>query len=375
MYSTAISRLNHDQKPRRQGAAGFLAMVTLAAASAFGGEESARAPISLPTDLVTAIDPGPPKTVDQLRLLQEQVRRVVVAARPVTVAVELDDSVGSGVIVSGEGLVLTAGHVCVEPNRELTIRFPDGRQVVGRSLGVNHPLDSGLAQITEEPTNADGEPLKAWPHVPLAKEKATVGDWVIGLGQPNGFVSGRSPPVRLGRVLSIDKEAINTDVTLVGGDSGGPLLNLQAEVVGIHSKIGEQITSNYHVPVDLYRANWERLTSGRMTGVPDGEDPDDWRPMLGLAVRVVGNKLVVSQVFPGQAAEGAGVRVGDVLKSLAGEPLVAAPQAVERAVQRLEPFERVRLLVRRNGTDAELELWLGRGSVDFPGTLSAREGR
>lgn len=338
-------------------------------------DDQARGPIELPASLADAMSQGPPKTVEQLRDLQNQVRRVVDAALPVTVAVELDNSVGSGVIVSGDGLVLTAGHVSVEPNREVVVRFPDGRRVKGRSLGVNHDLDSGLVRISDAPSTSDGESLDAWPHVPVSDRKLELGEWVVGLGQPNGFVPGRAPPVRLGRLLSIEGKALNTDVTLVGGDSGGPLLNLRAEVVGIHSKIGEQITSNYHVPVAAYSDEWERLIDGRMTGVPEGEDPSDWRPMVGVAFREVGGELVVTQVFPGRAAEEAGVETGDVLLALAGREVGADQASLMSAIMRLEPFERTKLTVRRGKEELALDLWLGRGPANFPGTLGSGEGR
>ena len=329
-------------------------------------------PLDVPAPLAEALDAGPPKTVDQLRLLQGQVRRVVEAARPVTVAVEMNDSVGSGVIISAEGLVLTAGHVCVEPNRKVWVRFPDNSRVRGLSLGVNHRLDSGLVRITDDPptpeTPAEGEAAEqpAWPFVPLAEGGVSPGEWVVGLGQPNGFVEGRAPPVRLGRVLYTRDEAINTDVTLVGGDSGGPLLNLRGEVIGIHSKIGEEITSNYHVPVAAYRRGWDRLLSGRMIGLPDGEEPEDWRPQVGLAALERDGRVVVTQVFANQPAEEAGVQVGDVLVRLDETPIDSL-RGLQRQVRRLEAFDRTPLVVRRGDLEVELEVWLGRRPVEFPG--------
>lgn len=342
-------------------AAGVLALTPAPPAPAAG-------PLDVSAELKAVLREETPADVPALRLLQEQVRRVVGAARPATVAVELDDSVGSGVVVTPEGLVLTAGHVCVEPNRALTLRFADGRRVRGRSLGVNHRIDSGLIRITEEPPGAEGE-AGEWPFVPVATAPTRPGDWVVGLGQPNGFVEGRDPPVRLGRVLFVERDALNTDATLVGGDSGGPLLNLRGEVVGIHSKIGEQITSNYHVPASAYRRDWVRLERGRMIGVPDGEDPDDWRPHAGLALRDAEGGPVVTQVFPERPAAESGVQPGDVVERLANAEVSSVAEA-DRLLRRLDPYERVPLLVRRGAVTVELELWLGRVSIDFPGTLS-----
>lgn len=331
-------------------------------------------PLDLSSELSEALQPGPPKTAAHLRLLQRQVRRVVAAGRPVTVAVEMNDSVGSGVIISPDGLVLTAGHVCVEPNRQVWVRFPDNTRVKARSLGVNHRLDSGMVQITAEPPETDGDGPGEWPFVPLAEGELRPGEWVVGLGQPNGFVAGRAPPVRLGRVLYAKEDTINTDATLVGGDSGGPLLNLRGEVVGIHSKIGEAITSNFHVPVSAYRREWERLLAGRLTGIPDGDDPKDWRPQLGVSFRQVGDDVIVTQVFPGKAAAEAGVGLGDVLISIDGDK-IGGVDDVGRVVRRQSPYERIDVVVRRGTVTVELEVWLGRVSSEFPGSMLAQEGR
>ncbi|QDV75669.1 S1C family serine protease [Botrimarina mediterranea] len=399
MYSNLLAR------GRVAGARGGLLAVILPWMLAFGGvigaaepvatkpplaktvaskaaAEPLSAPLAIPTELAESLRPGPPKTVKQLRMLQDQVRRVVALGRPVTVAIEMNDSVGSGVIISADGLVLTAGHVSIEPNREVSVRFPDGHRVKGRSLGVNHELDCGMVRISVPPPSPDDDSsdsavtgsLPAWPFLPIATEAPKPGDWVVVLGQPNGFVEGRNPPVRLGRVLSIDDQMINTDATLVGGDSGGPLFNLRGEVVGIHSKIGEQITSNYHVPVTAFRREWQRLNDGRMTGVPDGEDPDDWRPFAGLTLREVNGALVVTQVFPRRSAAEAGLLSGDILLEIDGKQPESLAE-VDRTIRNSEPYTRVPVVIDRQGTKIELTLWLGRATTDFPGARLDNEDR
>ncbi|MEN0109281.1 MAG: trypsin-like peptidase domain-containing protein [Planctomycetota bacterium] len=332
-----------------------------------------RAPLAVSEPLRRWIDAGRPRTPDDLVALQRQVRRIVRACRPATVAIELDDSIGSGVIVSADGLVLTAGHVSVEPNREVEVRFPDNSRAAGLSLGIDHPRDSGLVRLTGEPPVDPATGERAWPFVPLAEVAAEEGDWVVALGQPNGFVPNRAPPVRIGRVLEQDDDALCTDATLVGGDSGGPLMNLRGELVGIHSRIGERLTSNYHVAVGAYQRGWDDLLAGRMFGVPEGEDPDDWRPAAGLAVRVTDDGLLVTQVFADTAAERAGVEVGDRIAEFAGAP-VGDDGALRRLMRRQRPYDRTPLVVVRGDQPTTLELWLGRAPVDFPGSLLA-EGR
>lgn len=331
-------------------------MVLALATTAYTGE-----PLPLVDGFRDALETGSPESIEDLRRLQEQLRRVVAVVRPATVAVELDDSIGSGVVISADGVVLTAGHVSVEPNREVWLRFPDNRRVRARSYGVNHEVDSGLLRITADPPSDAG-----WPFVPLAEAVAEAGQWVVAIGQPNGFFVDRNPPVRLGRVLMVTDDTITTDATLVGGDSGGPLANLRGEILGIHSRIGERITNNFHVPVTAYRSEWDRLVAGRMTGVPDGQDAADYRPLIGLALRVVDGRCVVTQVFEGGAADQANVRVGDVLSSFAGQPVDSA-DTLALLVGRQSPFDRAPLVVRRGDEELTIEVWLGRAANDFPG--------
>lgn len=302
-----------------------------------------------------------PRTVDQLRDLQERVRALVAQARQATVTIEQDDSIGSGVIVSPDGLILSAGHVCVEPNREVWVRFADDTRVRGLTLGVNHELDSGMARITE-PAPTEG----GWPALKISESPVEPGEWVVALGQPNGFFVDRAPPVRLGRVLSYDEESITTDATLVGGDSGGPLLNLLGEVVATHSRIGERLTSNFHVPVNVFQGEWDRLVDGRMTGLPDGEDPQESRPLAGIAVRFHGGECVVTQVFPGSAADEAGVRAGDVITRCGTTQPADAPSLSAYMMQQ-NAYDRLPLALRRGDQTLEVELWLGRAARRFPG--------
>ena len=308
MYSIWYQHGNHTDRQEKQTKTAALRALLLAICC---GWILAPGTVLLADETASAsedLDASAPESVEDLRRLQEQVRTVVQLARPATVAIEMDDSIGSGVIISPQGLVLTAGHVSVEPNQEVWVRFPDNTRVRGLSLGVNHPVDSGMVQILDEAPTEEG-----WPFVEVATGATTPGQWVVALGQPNGFIRGRAPPVRLGRVLQEDEETISTDATLVGGDSGGPLLNLRGEVVGIHSRIGRKITSNFHVPVSAFRDEWARLEEGRMTGAPDGEDPLDYRSLAGLSVRFDGAECVVTQVYEGRAADAAGILPGDVL--------------------------------------------------------------
>ena len=83
--------------------------------------------------------------------------------------------------------------------------------------------------------------------------------WCIAIGHPGGYKLGRTPVVRVGRILDVGKAMIQTDCTLVGGDSGGPLFDMFGRVIGINSRIGPNINYNIHVPVDTYHDTWDKL--------------------------------------------------------------------------------------------------------------------
>jgi serine protease Do len=198
-----------------------------------------------------------PLTVDDLRALETQVQAVVAKVRPATVGVAIGPSQGSGVIVKG-GYVLTAGHVSGQPGREAILSLADGRRVKGKTLGRNGGIDSGLIKITEE---------GKWPSAEMGKSAGLKqGQWVVCIGHPGGFRPTRTPVVRLGRVLDAGDLLIRTDCTLVGGDSGGPLFDLDGKVVGINSRINAPITVNIHVPVDTYSLTWGSLARSKVWG-------------------------------------------------------------------------------------------------------------
>ena len=155
-----------------------------------------------------------PQSIDDLRALQARLKDLSQKLIPATVNVRVGPAQGSGVIISEDGYVLTAGHVCIEPDRDVVFTLSDGRQVRGKSLGMNTQLDSGLMKITTPGKYSavqwgDSSELRS-------------GQWVIALGHPGGLEADRPAVMRLGRVLSADDEVISTDCTLVGGDSGGP---------------------------------------------------------------------------------------------------------------------------------------------------------
>ncbi|MEM9187514.1 MAG: trypsin-like peptidase domain-containing protein [Planctomycetota bacterium] len=300
-----------------------------------------------------------PRGIADLKEIQNQVQTVVRYARPAVVGVQIGNSVGSGVIVNAEGLVLTAGHVAMQPNRPVRFMFPDGSRARGVTLGVNQSIDSGMMKITDK---------GPWPFVDVAPSDALAdGEWVVGLGQPNGYFRDRAPPVRIGRVLYKDADVINTDCTLVGGDSGGPLFNLKGQVVGIHSRIGRRITSNFHVPISTYELTWDRLLAGEIWGgsIASAERARN-RPFLGVTCNPREEGCRVTQVMPGMPAERAGIKVGDVITRY-GETEIASFAELAAQVLKTRPGSRVKLKVEREGKAIELQVRMAQVGRDFPG--------
>lgn len=318
--------------------------------------------LPIAVELQTVLAERYPESVAELRLLQTQVEKIATQAVAATVEIEVGQNIGSGVIVSPEGLVLTVAHVIGGANRPATVVLADGRRLKGHTLGAHHLLDAGMVQLDEVPQDL--------PFVPVAStEKVEVGAWVVATGQPGGILDDRSPPVRLGRVLAQGGQWICTDCTLVGGDSGGPLFNMQGEVLAIHMSIGPAAVHNFHVPVANVRPHWDKLLDGEVWGRSfDEESADGERVMLGIAGRQVDDSYVVTQVFPGYPAQGAGLLVGDVIQQ-ADETEIDSLTELSRIVLAKDPGDRLQLQVLRDGKPLELAVRLRMIDDPLPGSL------
>ena len=167
-----------------------------------------------------------PQNISQLKSLEQKVTGVVQKVLPATISLFSTKSgaSGSGVVVSKDGLILTAGHV-VRGSDEMTVVFPNGKQATGKVLGANYTRDTAMIQIM------DPKPTFGWPHAGIGKSrKLDSGDLVIALGHAGGYDPVRTPPVRFGRVIAQGQDHfLNTDCTLIGGDSGGPLFDLNGK--------------------------------------------------------------------------------------------------------------------------------------------------
>jgi serine protease Do len=200
----------------------------------------------------------------------------------------------------------------------------------------------------------DGK-AEVWPYLKMGNSaEVKDGQWCIVTGHPGGYQPGRKPVVRFGRVLSSDDDLIVSDCTLVGGDSGGPLLDMHGDVIGIHSRIGGELTANMHVPVNLYRDSWDRLASSEMWGeVPRGS------PYIGVQGDPDAKNAKIAFVEPGQPGDRAGIQAGDVIIKF-GDEAVEDFSALAALVSDHEPGDHVKVEVKRGEEVLELEIVIGR---------------
>jgi serine protease Do len=256
-----------------------------------------------PDDRLAAILAGEaPQNLAELRAMQDHLQDLVETVLPATVSL----GNASGVIVEG-GFVLTAGHVTGQAGRKIRITLHDGRAIEGESLGLDMRTDTGLIRILGE-----GE----FPARPLGRSGTLrTGQWCLMLGHPSGAKPGRSAPARLGRVLRVPEQGyLVTDCTMQGGDSGGPLFDMDGRVIGINSRISGSLAQNMHVPIDAFHAAWDRLVAGEVVQISERarNQPLGLRFERGEGVRI-------REVVPGSRALEAGFEVGDEILKVDGK--------------------------------------------------------
>lgn len=250
-----------------------------------------------------------PENYKDLLGIEVQLQKQLGKTKSAVVSLETEDGAGSGVIVSAEGLVLTAAHVIGERGKKITAILSTGKRVSAVSLGGSVFSDAGMLKI---------ESKTVLPFVDLARVKdSSLGKWCFALGHPSGFDSTRGQVLRLGRIIGKQDETMQTDCKLLGGDSGGPLFNLNGEVIAIHSRISQQADENFHIPIETFVSNWDFFMSDEFYNSQKLQEGG----FLGVASSLTPEGLTVLGIVEGSAAEKFGLQEGDILESLDGEPL------------------------------------------------------
>ena len=305
-------------------------------------------------DLPSVLDKKAPENASELAELQEHVKKVLHKVLPAVVGIRIGNAAGSGVIVDAQGHVLTAGHVSGKPGRKCAVILPNGKVLEAKTLGQNTGIDSGMIKITTK---------GKYPHLEMGdSSKVKPSQWVLSIGHPGGFKKGRTPVVRLGRVISVGKSVIRTDCTLVGGDSGGPLFDMQGKVIGIHSRIGFSITENVHVPVNTYKETWDRLAKGESWS--DGLLERFFRgrratPYMGVRFKRGADDLRIEKVYEDGPAGKAGLQAGDVILALDGKKVKDRDGLIE-LIGVKKVGDEITLLVQRDDEEMKIKLKLGK---------------
>jgi serine protease Do len=264
-------------------------------------------------------------------------------------------SVGSGFIISADGLVLTNAHVVADFD-EISVKLTDKRRFKAKLLGADAFTDVALLKIEAQdlPAVKIGDPNRLEP-----------GEWVAAIGSPFGFESSVTVGVvsALGRILPSGSYVpfIQTDVAVNPGNSGGPLFTVNGEVVGINSQIysqtGGYMGVSFSIPIDLAMdiarqlRETGKVTRGRI-GVQLQELSQDIAESLGLRDQ---QGVLVTAVQRGGPAQKAGLRPGDVVVGFAGKPVQSAADFA-RLVGSTRPGNTVDARVMREGKPVEMKV-------------------
>ena len=298
--------------------------------------------------------PADAYTVQQMKEMEVKVKKVVAANMPAVVSLMGDKvpGAGSGVVVNAEGLILTAGHVTYG-NETMTVVFPDGKQAKCKVLGADYTRDVGLAKIIE--------PGK-YPFAEMGdSDKLDVTTIVISLGHPGGYDIRRTPPARIGRINAKNMGGfLVSDCTLIGGDSGGPMFDLDGKVVGIHSSISESLSFNRDAPVNAAKISWDRMLEGKSWGKVPGDRPGRRRPtkaVLGAVFDDSAGTALLKEVQAKSPLAAAGVKAGDVIVKLGGEAMPNA-KAVAARLGKSKAGDKIELTYRRGTEEKKTDVFL-----------------
>ena len=288
-----------------------------------------------------------PESKQDLLSIQAKLQTTLKKAKGAVVAIQSGGGSGSGVIVSKDGLVLTAGHISGRAGRNVKIVLPDGRRVDAVTMGGSEISDSGMCKIKQ-----DGE----WPFAPMAaKGKSQVGDWCFALGHPGGFMAKRGMVTRIGRVIDKQYATLRTDCRLLGGDSGGPLFNLDGEVIGIHSRIAKYDDANFHAPIESYLEHWDVFNEGTMISRRDLQKGG----FLGVGTVETEDGLRIMNLVRESAAQKGGILKSDVITAIDGEP-IDSQEELFIVVGSKEAGDKVVIDLRRGKKDLTISLELGK---------------
>ncbi len=234
--------------------------------------------------------------------LQKQILATIEKVSPATVSIRSRGSGFSGVVVTPEGHVLSAGHA-VRPGETYRVVFPDGKTYSAKGLGASADLDCALVKIE------DGKDL---PYVKMGDSSRLVPNQpCLSLSYPGGQNARNGPVVRFGRIIARSNRQgmIHSTALMEPGDSGGALFDLDGNVIGIHSRIGRSMTNNFDIPIDTFKKYWNQLNH------PETFSAGPPVPKLGIVVEEQPGDagIMVVEINEDSPAAQAGLKIDDTI--------------------------------------------------------------
>ena len=268
---------------------------------------------------------------------------------------------GSGVIVSADGYILTNNHV-VENMDEIEVATNDGRRLRARIVGLDPETDLAVLQV-----RAEGK-LPAVTFAPT--ESLRVGDVVLAIGNPFGVGQTVTHGIvsALGRTqlgINTFENFIQTDAAINPGNSGGALTDSEGNLVGIntaiYSRTGTSLGIGFAIPVSIARSVMEQIIkSGSVTRGWIGVEAQEITPELAESFKLPATEgAIIAGVLRGSPADRAGIRPGDVLVAVGGRP-VTDPQGMLELIAGLTPGTTAPFRLRREAKELDVAVNIGK---------------
>lgn len=269
-------------------------------------------------------------------------------------------SLGSGVVVSPEGYVLTNNHV-IETADEIEIALADGRKAVAKVVGTDPETDLAVVKIN----------LLNLPAITLGHDdQAKVGDVVLAIGNPFGV--GQTVTMGIISALGRNHLGINTfenfiqtDAAINPGNSGGALIDANGNLLGIntaiYSRSGGSLGIGFAIPVTTVKSVMESIIStGQVVRGWIGVEPQDITPELAESFGLAKNSgAIIAGVLKGGPADKAGMRPGDILVAVEGKPVSDTTDMLNLIAQ-LTPGNKAKMMVLRKGQESTVEVIVGK---------------
>ena len=270
-------------------------------------------------------------------------------------------SLGSGVIVSSEGYVLTNNHV-VESADEIEVALTDGRKAQGKVVGSDPETDLAVIKID----------LKDLPAITLGHvEEARVGDVVLAIGNPFGVGQTVTMGIisALGRnhlgILDAFENFIQTDAAINPGNSGGALIDVHGNLLGIntaiYSRSGGSLGIGFAIPVTTVKSVMDAIIKdGQVVRGYIGVEPQDITPELAESFGLKKTTgAIIAGVLKGGPADKAGIRPGDILVSI-DDKLIADMADMLTHISQLKPETKTKVAILRNNQQITLNIVIGK---------------